>query len=75
MYKIFCWIQRSQMFLDGNKKVANLVSNKEMIRCGQRIITVPVEKLVSIVLLIIYYETNDMKKIKNWIRNNCVDDI
>ena len=63
------------MFLDGNKKVANLVANKEMIRCGQRIITVPVEKLVSIVLLIIYYETNDMKKIKNWIRNNCVDDI
>ena len=63
------------MFLDGNKKVANLVSNKEMIRCGQIIITVPVEKLVSIVLLIIYYETNAMKKIKKWIRNNCVDDI
>ena len=32
---LFCWIQRSQMFKDGNKRVANLVTNKEMIRLGQ----------------------------------------
>ena len=25
---LFCWIQRSQMFLDGNKRVANIVANK-----------------------------------------------
>ncbi len=35
---IFCWIQRSQMFLDGNKRVANLVANKEMIKYGQGIL-------------------------------------
>ena len=29
---IFLWIQRNQMFLDGNKRVANLVANKEMIK-------------------------------------------
>ena len=29
---LFLWIQRSQMFLDGNKRVANLVANKEMIK-------------------------------------------
>lgn len=45
---LFCWIQRSQMFLDGNKRVANLVANKETIRCGQVIIAIPVKKLVSI---------------------------
>ena len=39
---IFCWIQRSQMFLDGNKRVANIVANKEMIRNGQGIISIPV---------------------------------
>lgn len=73
---LFCWIQRSQMFLDGNKRVANLVANKEMIRCGQGIIAVPVEKIgVYFVLLINYYETNDMTCIKEWIRNNCVDGI
>lgn len=73
---LFCWIQRSQMFLDGNKRVANLVANKEMIRNGQGIIAVPVEKIGEyFVLLINYYETNDMTCIKEWIRNNCVDGI
>lgn len=33
---LFCWIQRSQMFRDGNKRVANLVANKEMIKNGLR---------------------------------------
>lgn len=73
---LFCWIQRSQMFLDGNKRVANLVANKEMIRYGQGIIAVPVEKIGEyFILLINYYETNDMTCIKEWIRNNCVDGI
>ena len=48
--ELFCWIQRSQMFLDGNKRVANLVANKEMIKNGQGIIAVPVEKLENILL-------------------------
>lgn len=42
---LFCWLQRSQMFLDGNKRVANLVANKEMIRLGQGILAVPVENI------------------------------
>ena len=33
------------MFLDGNKRVANLVANKEMIRNGEGILSVPVEKI------------------------------
>ena len=73
---LFCWIQRSQMFLDGNKRVANLVANKEMIRCGQGIIAIPIEKIGEyFVLLINYYETNDLTNIKEWIRNYCVDGI
>lgn len=73
---LFCWIQKSQMFLDGNKRVANLVANKEMIRCGQGIIAIPIEKIGEyFVLLINYYETNDMTNIKEWIRNYCVDGI
>ncbi len=73
---IFCWIQRSQMFLDGNKRVANLVANKEMIRCGQGIIAVPVEKIGDYMArLIKYYETNDMKDLKKWIYDNCIDGV
>ncbi len=71
---LFCWIQRSQMFLDGNKRVANLVANKEMIRCGQGIIAVPVEKIGDyFVRLIHYYETNDNTELKAWIYDNCLD--
>lgn len=71
---IFCWIQRSQMFLDGNKRVANLVANKEMIKNGQGIIAVPVDKIGDyFTKLIKYYETNDMEDLKTWIYNNCID--
>lgn len=73
---IFCWIQRSQMFLDGNKRVANLIANKEMIKYGQGIISVPVELIGEYFTeLIHYYETNDMIRIKEWIYDNCIDGI
>ena len=71
---LFCWIQRSQMFMDGNKRVANLVANKEMIKNGQGIIAVPVEKIGDyFTYLIEYYETNDNTKLKSWIYENCID--
>lgn len=71
---LFLWIQRSQMFLDGNKRVANLVANKEMIKNKMGIIAVPVEKIGEyFTKLIKFYETNDYTEIKKWIYNNCID--
>ena len=73
---LFCWIQRSQMFLDGNKRVANLVANKEMIRNGEGILSVPVEKIGDyFTYLIHYYETGDMTEIKNFLYQNCIDGV
>lgn len=73
---LFCWIQRSQMFLDGNKRVANLIANKEMIKNGQGIIAIPVEEIGNyFTKLIKYYETNDNKELKNWLYDNCIDGI
>lgn len=73
---LFCWIQRSQMFLDGNKRVANLVANKEMIKNGQGIIAVPVEKIGEyFTKLIEYYETGDNKNLKKWVYDNCIDGV
>lgn len=73
---LFLWIQRSQMFLDGNKRVANLVANKEMIKKGMGIIAVPVEKIGEyFTKLIKFYETNDYTEIKEWIYNNCIDGV
>ena len=71
---LFLWIQRSQMFLDGNKRVANLVANKEMIKNGMGILAVPVKKIGEyFTLLINFYETNDYTEIKKWIYENCID--
>ncbi len=73
---LFCWIQRSQMFIDGNKRVANLIANKEMIKYGQGILSIPVEKIGEyFTKLIAYYETNDMEDLKSWIYTNCIDGI
>ena len=73
---LFAFLQRSQMFKDGNKRVANLVANKEMIRCGQGIISVPVPKIGEYFsVLIHFYETNDYTEIKKWIYDNCIDGV
>ena len=74
--ELFCWIQRSQMFQDGNKRVANLVANKESIKNGLGIINVPVELIGEYFnYLIKYYETNDNKDLKQFIYDNCIDGI
>lgn len=73
---LFCWVQRSQMFLDGNKRVANLIANKEMIKNRQGILAVPVEKIGEyLTLLIKYYESNDMTELNTWIYDNCIDGV
>ena len=73
---LFLWIQRSQMFLAGNKRVANLVANKEMIKNGLGILAVPVEKIGEyFTILIEFYETNDYTNIKKWIYDNCIDGV
>lgn len=72
---LFCYLQRSQMFIDGNKRVANLIANKEMIRNGQGIISIPVDKIGDyLTRLIKYYETNNNKELTEWIYNNCIDE-
>ena len=73
---LFCWLHRSQMFLDGNKRVANLVANKEMIKNGQGIIAVPVEEIGNyLTKLTLYYESGDNTNLKQWIYENCIDGV
>ena len=73
---LFCWIQRSQMSLDGKKLVANLVANKEMIKNGQGIIAVPVEEIGNyLTKLTLYYESGDNTKLEEWLYENCIDGV
>ena len=73
---LFCWLQRSQMFLDGKKLVTNLVANKEMIKNGQGIIAVPVEEIGNyLTKLTLYYESGDNTKLEEWLYENCIDGV
>jgi len=71
-----CYIMKSQMFWDGNKRTGMLYANKIMIQNGKGVIAVPVdmrsefgEKLIK------YYETDNMEDIKEFIYMNCIDGI
>lgn len=70
------WIMRSQMFMDGNKRVASMVCNKILIENGKGIMAVPVEldgKFKT--MLVKYYETKNMDDLKQWVYDNCLDGI
>lgn len=74
--EIFLWIQKSQMFIDGNKRTANLVANHEFIKNGLGIISIPTEltgaykqKLVD------FYETDQTEEIKKFLYENCIDGV
>lgn len=74
--ELFLWIQKSQMFMDGNKRTANLVANHEFIKNGLGILSIPPEltgtykqKLVD------FYETDSTKEIKTFLCENCMDGV
>ena len=70
------YIMRKQMFLDGNKRTAMLAANADMISSGCGIISIPVEQQHEFMgLLISFYESNDMGKIKSFVYTNCIDGI
>lgn len=73
---VMLWIMRTQIFKDGNKRVATLIANKILIENGKGILSVPVELDGTFKsLLVTYYETNNMEEIKQWIYENCIDGI
>ncbi len=70
------WIMRKQIFIDGNKRIATMTGNKILIQNGNGILSVPVELDGTFkTMLIKYYETGDMRQLKEWIYDNCIDGI
>lgn len=73
---LMLYCMRSQMFYDGNKRLATLIANKEMINNGAGIISIPIEKQpVFIKELINFYETNDYTSIIKFLYEYCIDGI
>ena len=69
----FCYIARTQMFIDGNKRVAQLMANKVLIENNVGIFQIPIEKLEEFKgMLIEFYETGDDRKIVGFMREFCI---
>lgn len=71
--KYFCYITRTQMFIDGNKRVAQLMANKILIENDIGIFQIPIEKLEEFKgMLIEFYETGDDVKIIGFMKEYCI---
>lgn len=71
--KYFCYIARTQMFIDGNKRVAQLMANKVLIENNIGIFQIPIEKLEEFKsILIAFYETGDDTKIIGFMKEYCI---
>lgn len=71
--QFFCFVTRTQMFIDGNKRVAQLIANKILIENNIGIFQVPIEKLEDFkVLLIKFYETNNSQDIIFFMKQYCI---
>lgn len=71
--KYFCYVTRTQMFIDGNKRVAQLIANKILIKNDIGIFQIPIEKLEKFKMLLIeFYETNSDKKIIEFMKEFCI---
>lgn len=68
--------ETQRIYNGGNKRTSMLLANKILISNGKGILNVPIELDIKFgELLINYYETNDMEKIKRFFYDNCLDGI
>lgn len=71
--EMFCFIARTQMFLDGNKWVAQLMCNKIMMENDLGIFSIPYDEIDHFKeLLVDFYETDNSEKIKTFFRTKCL---
>ena len=71
--KYFCYIARTQMFIDGNKRVAQLMANKVLLENNIGILQIPIERLEKFKeVLIKFYESGDDGEIVAFMKEYCI---
>ncbi len=71
--KYFCYVARTQMFIDGNKRVAQLMANKVLIENNIGIFQISIEKLEQFKeMLIKFYETGNDAEIITFMKMHCI---
>lgn len=69
----FCYVARTQIFIDGNKRVAQLIANKVLIENNIGIFQIDLENLEQFkTLLLQFYETNDKTIIASFLKEHCI---
>lgn len=72
----FCFIAKAQMFINGNKRIAQLMTNKVLIENGVGVFRISAENEGKLnifkELLIGYYETGDYCKLMKLMRENSI---
>ncbi len=71
--KYFCYVARTQMFIDGNKRVAQLIANKVLIENNIGIFQISIEKMEEFkTLLIQFYESGNDEEIIEFMKEYCI---
>lgn len=71
--EFFCYCIRNQLFWDGNKRTATIVSNKILIEAGAGVLTIGKSNAFEFnEALNNYYNTNDSKKLKQVLKNSII---
>ena len=66
---MFCYVARTQMFTDGNKRVSQLICNKILMDHDIGILSIPYEKIDDFKQkLVSFYESGDPSKLKTFFR-------
>ena len=71
---LMAYIMRKQIFLDGNKRTANLIANQVLIGKGCGVVSVPQSKMVAFLEEVKhYYETNELERFKRYVYDECIE--
>jgi len=74
--ELMLYLMRSQLFMDGNKRTAQLAANQIMIQGGAGIITIPVKYQATFLsMLVTYYETSNNENIKKFLYEHAIQGV
>lgn len=69
---LYCYLLKTYVFLDGNKRTANIFANQFLLRHGQGMFSIRPEKDDEFIsLLIKYFETDDPMPLKIFLYEHC----
>lgn len=72
-FAYFCFLSRSQGFIDGNKRTAFLVANWYLLSTGIGILKVPKNQALFKEKLVVFYETNDCKDLVRYLKRYALE--